>query len=90
MDVNALVEAATLAESLSTFRHKKIRLILATRGIRVEGTLIRPDGVVIQEAEAEQPWEEAEGGAAALAALIRKVDRALVAEWTSMEPVDDH
>ena len=90
MNVDDLVGAATLAESLSTFRHKKVRLLLTPRGVSVEGKLIRPDGVVILEDEAEVGWEEIAGGSGAIERLIRKVDRALVHEWTHMEPEDDH
>jgi hypothetical protein len=89
MDVNELVEAARLAESLSTFRHKKVRLVLASRGIVVEGELIRPDGVVILEERAEAAWSEVEGGTV-LGGLIREVNRKLVYEWTHAEPEDDH
>ncbi len=88
MNVNELMSAATLAEDLSRFRHKKIRLILTSEGIAVDGKLIRPDGVVIQRFQAEHIWGQ--GDAAALEKLIRHIDRKLVAEWTNAEPVDDH
>jgi hypothetical protein len=88
MTIDELAAAAELAESLSTFRHKKIRLVLTPTGIRIEGRLLRPDGVLMDEAEAEMAWDAS--GAAELATLIRQVDRKLVFEWTHMEPVDDH
>jgi sulfur relay (sulfurtransferase) complex TusBCD TusD component (DsrE family) len=88
MNVNELMSAATLAEELSRFRHKKIRLILTPEGVSVDGKLIRPDGVVIQRYQTELKW--AQGDAAALEMLVRHIDRKLVAEWCNAEPVDDH
>jgi len=88
MTIDELTAAAELAESLSTFRHKKLRLLLTSTGIKVEGRLVRPDGVLMDEAEAALAWDALD--AAELAALIRQVDRKLVFEWTHMEPADDH
>ena len=89
MDIIELGNAAMLAEDLSRYRHKKIRLIVTPRGITVDGRLIRPDGVEMQWATQERDWA-AITEAAVLEGAIRHVDRTLTAEWTSMEPADDH
>ena len=90
MDVTELSKAAVLAEELSRYRHKKLRLIVTPHGITVYGKLIRPDGVTMLEQNEDRDWAQIGGDAASIDTAIRQVDRALVFEWTHMEPADDH
>jgi len=87
MNVDELKNAAELADSLSRSRHKKVRLVLTTTGILIDGELIRADDVVIQRYKAEQPWEDID--AAALATLIRDVDSKLVHDWSNAGPAKE-
>ena len=89
MDVTELRNAATLAEALSIARYKQIRLTLTPRGIAIDGMLLRADDVVVEEYRAEQPWAEFDAEAGTLEALIRGVDRKLVAQWRTAEPVEE-
>lgn len=89
MDVSEFKKAATLAEEMSRSRHKQIRLILTPRGVSIDGKLFRPDGVVMQRYAAEQKWDDVDGGATALEALIHGVDRKLVAYWSNAGPAEE-
>ena len=59
-------------------------------GITVDGILVRPDGVQMQRLTSDVAWADLAPGAPALEAAIRDLDRRLTAEWTNMEPADDH
>jgi hypothetical protein len=87
MNVAELKNAAELADSLSRSRHKRVRLILTTAGILIDGELIRADDVVIQRYKAEQPWAEID--ATALEALVQDVDRKLVHDWSNAGPAKE-
>lgn len=87
MTVDQLKNAAELADSLSRSRHKKVRLVLTSTGILIDGELIRADDVVIQRYKAEQAWADLDGGA--LEALIRDVDSKLVYDWSNAGPAKE-
>ncbi|WP_404710848.1 hypothetical protein [Sphingomonas sp. MMS24-J13] len=87
MTVDELKNAAELADSLSRSRHKKVRLVLTSAGILIDGELIRADDVVIQRYRAEQPWGALD--VASLETLVRDVDSKLVYDWTNAGPAKE-
>jgi hypothetical protein len=89
MTLTDLMRAAELAEQLSRSRHKQLRLVLTARGVAIEGSLLRADDLVVQRRRAEQIWSEGAGDPETLEALIREIDRKLVADWSNAGPAEE-
>jgi hypothetical protein len=89
MDVGELMKAARLADELSRARFKRIRLVLTTTGVLVDGELYRADGVLMQHYRAEHDWAQIQSGSEVLERSLRSVESRLVADWRNEPPAEE-